>query len=171
MGFALALCVRTSSSMNILTLVGQRCMSSIPQGSKVRYSPECVEVEFCELRLSEILGSPCTRCAIEPGIYPKVSLPRPSQTMGDATGGSPIPLQAAIKAHSLCEENAPLQHRQRLSERYSALQFHGAGLAYIPPLQGGPAFLLPASGCCATTSGVMGHTELRLYGVLGSSRP
>ena len=34
--------------------------------------------------------------------------------MGDATGGSPIPLQAAIKAHSLCEENAYLQHMQRL---------------------------------------------------------
>src|SRR5215213_9787496 len=34
--------------------------------------------------------------------------------MGDATGGSPIPLQAAIKTHALCEENAHLQHAQRL---------------------------------------------------------
>ena len=34
--------------------------------------------------------------------------------MGDATRGSPIPLQAGIKAHNLCEENAHLQHMQRL---------------------------------------------------------
>ena len=45
------------------------------------------------------------------------------RTMGDATGGSPIPLQAAIKAHFLCEQNAHLQHIRRLSARYSALQF------------------------------------------------
>jgi|SRR5215211_1225808 hypothetical protein len=64
--------------------------------------------------------------------------------MGDATGGSPIPLHAGIKAHSLCEKNSHLQHIQRLSARYSALQFRWAGLAYISPLQGGPAFLLPA---------------------------
>ena len=47
--------------------------------------------------------------------------------------GSPIPLQAAIKAHALCEENAHLQHTQGLSEGYGALQSRRAGLAYIPP--------------------------------------
>ncbi len=41
---------------------------------------------------------------------------------GDATLGSPIPLQAAIKAHALCEENAHLRHMQRLSERHGALE-------------------------------------------------
>ena len=72
------------------------------------------------------------------------SLPCTSHDGGRRLRGSPIPLQAAIKAHSLCEENAHLQHIQRLSERYSALEFRcRAGLA-CSPLQGSPAFLLPA---------------------------
>ena len=48
--------------------------------------------------------------------------------MGDATLGSPIPLHAGIKAHTICEENAHMRHMQRV------LQFCcRVGLAWIPP--------------------------------------
>jgi hypothetical protein len=47
--------------------------------------------------------------------------------------GSPIPLQAAIKAHLLRKENAHLRRTRRLSECYSVLQSRRAGFAYIPP--------------------------------------
>jgi hypothetical protein len=66
------------------------------------------------------------------------------RTMGDATRGSPIPLHGGIKAHALCEENAHLRHMQRLIralQRVTILLLSRACL--YPPLQGGPAFLLP----------------------------
>src|SRR5918993_1857656 len=97
-------------------------------------SPECVEDEFCELRLTEFLGSPHARCGIEgPGRWRKAMLPRPSHNGGRRLRVSPIPLQAAIKAQPLCEENAHLRHMQRMSESYGTVQSRRATLAYIPP--------------------------------------
>src|SRR5215208_7880418 len=60
--------------------------------------------------------------------------------MGDATGGSPIPLHAAIKAQTLCEGNAHLQHMQRLIralQRVTILLLSRACLYPPPPRQPG----------------------------------
>jgi hypothetical protein len=58
--------------------------------------------------------------------------------MGDAPGGSPIPLHARIKAHTLCEENAICGV---CTECYNFVVESGLPSS---PLQGGPALLLPA---------------------------
>jgi hypothetical protein len=60
-------------------------------------------------------------------------VPRPLHDGGRRLRGSPIPLQAGIKAHPLREENARSRHMQGLSEGYGALQFRRAGLACILP--------------------------------------
>ena len=55
--------------------------------------------------------------------------------MGDATRGSPIPLHAGIKAHTLCEENTHLLHIQRfdpsVTEYYNFVS--EPGLPISPP--------------------------------------
>jgi len=83
--------------------------------------------------LSSLLGSGPSLCpAPIPQCQPDLRI------MGDATRGSPIPLQAGIKAHALCEENTHLRHIRRLSERHRALEFRcRAGLACSPPRQPG----------------------------------
>jgi hypothetical protein len=57
------------------------------------------------------------------------------RTMGDATRGSPIPLQAGIKAHALCEENTHLRHIQRFEP--SVTEYYNfvvePGLPVSPP--------------------------------------
>ena len=53
--------------------------------------------------------------------------------MGDATIGSPIPLQAAIKAHPLCEENAHLQHMQRLIRALQSVTISLSRACPYPP--------------------------------------
>jgi hypothetical protein len=63
--------------------------------------------------------------------------------MGDATRGSPIPLQAGIKAHTLCEKTpmcSICKDCQSVTVRY---HFVEPGLP-ISPLQGGPAFSIMA---------------------------
>ena len=63
--------------------------------------------------------------------------------MGDATRGSPIPLQAAIKAHPLCEENAHLRHMQRLIKALQSVTISLLSRACLyPPSKEQPGFTL-----------------------------
>jgi hypothetical protein len=85
--------------------------------------------------------------------YPRYYDTRPGpadlRTMGDTTRGSPIPLQGGIKAHTLCEENVHLRHIRRLFEALQSVRISLLRRACLFPLQGSPAFLLPAPRSCA----------------------
>jgi hypothetical protein len=62
------------------------------------YSPECVEAEFCEVRLSEYLGSPHTRCGIGLVICPKrLACPDPHTQWGTPPQGPPFPSRLVSK--------------------------------------------------------------------------
>jgi hypothetical protein len=53
---------------------------------------------------------------------------------------SPIPLHGGIKGHALCEENAHLQHMQRLIRALQRVRISLLSRACLnPPLQGDPA--------------------------------
>jgi hypothetical protein len=75
--------------------------------------------------------------------------PTDLRTMGDTTRGSPIPLHGGIKAHTLCEENVHLRHMQRLFKALQSVRISLLRRACLFPLQGSPAFLLPAPWSCA----------------------
>ncbi len=75
--------------------------------------------------------------------YPRSYVARPGRAdlraMGDANRGSPIPLQAGIKAHAPREENAQLRYMQRLIralQRVTILVLSRACLSPLPRLPG-----------------------------------
>ena len=75
-----------------------------------------------------------------PGPTPRGHACPDLRTKGDTDRGSPFPLQASIKAHAPCEENAHSRRRQRL---VGALQFRcRAGLA-SPPSEAARLFSCP----------------------------
>jgi hypothetical protein len=82
---------------------------------------------------------------------------------GDTTRGSPIPLQAGIKAHPLCEENVHLRHIRRLFEALQSVRISLLRRACLFPLQGSPAFLLPAPRSCAVVFLMYGRLMVLTY--------
>jgi hypothetical protein len=61
--------------------------------------------------------------------------------MGDATRGSPIPLQGGIKAHILCEENVHLRHVHRLIEALQSVTISLSRACLYPPSKVARPFL------------------------------
>jgi hypothetical protein len=76
--------------------------------TRIPYSPECVEGEFCELRLAAILGSLPTRCGIGPGIWRKArECPDFRTQWGTPPEGPPFPSMVVSK-HIPSAKKTPL---------------------------------------------------------------